>query len=161
MVALCRALLMKQFVGVTLTVLLFTSVSTTGGQSKLATPEESSKMLGRVLSAVEDVGAGEYRTINQKYIREALRKLSGINDDIDKRQYSLRLRWLAHHWYGRALLDSGDPKKALPFLETAEKEASSSTISCATFDSCINEKEISKNSELLRQVREKLAATQN
>ena len=117
-------------------------------------------MLGRLVGAIEDVGAGEYRTIDQRYIREALRKLSGINKDIEKRQYSVRLRWLAHHWYGRAILDSGDPKRALLLFETAEKEANSLTISCSTSNSCISDKEKAQNSDFLRQARDKLAAAQ-
>jgi hypothetical protein len=152
---------MKKFVWISVAILFTFCIPSIKGQNKPATRQEESYMLGRVLSAVEDVGAGEYRTIDQKYIKEGLRKLLDINKDIDKRQYSIRLKWLAHHWYGRALLDSGDAKRALPFLETAEKEANLPSISCSTFESCINEKEKAKNSELLRQTREKLAATQN
>jgi len=152
---------MRRFICISLAALFAFCIPSSKGQNKPATRHEESYMLGRVLSAVEDVGAGEYRTIDQKYIKEGLRKRSEINKDIEKRQYSIRLRWLAHHWYGRALLDSGSAKRALPFLETAENEANSPSVSCPAFDSCINDKEKAKNSELLRQTREKLEATQN
>src|SRR6266478_4305909 len=130
---------MKKPALIPLTILLALATPSIWGQNKPATPEEESNMLGRLGGAIEDVGAGEYRTIDQRYIREALRKLSGINKEIEKRQYSVRLRWLAHHWYGRAILDSGDPKRALLLFETAEKEANSLTISCSTSNSCISD----------------------
>ncbi len=118
-------------------------------QKRPATQEEESYMLGRVGGAIEDVGAGEHPPMKQKYIKEALRKFSSINKDIEKREYSLRIRWLAHHWYGKALLDSGNPQKAVSILEVAETEAKSLT-----------SEERSQTAQSLRQAREALAEKQ-
>lgn len=145
-----------------LTVILSASIiPPIDGQTRLATQDEQSSMLGRLLGAIEDVGAGEHPPVDQKYIKEALKKLSSINKDIDKLQYSARLRWLAHHWYGRALLDSGDAKKALPLLEAAENEAKSSAAPCTMSDSCISDQEKAKNIELLRLAGEKTTPVPN
>ena len=76
-------------------------------------------MLGRVYGAIEDAGGG--------YTKEGLRKLSAINKDLEKREYSIRTRWLAHHWYGKELLDSGDAPYAIQMLQVAQGEASSLT----------------------------------
>ena len=89
------------------------------GKGKGATQREESYMLGRVLGAVEDVGGG--------YTKEGLRKLSAINEDLEKREYSTRTRWLAHRWYGKALLDSGDARAAIQMLQMAQGEANSLT----------------------------------
>jgi len=93
---------MEKFICLLLVVLSGLLTSVARGQNKPATKEEESVMLGRVLGAVEDVGAGEHPPVDQRCSKEALGKPSGINKDIEKRHYSDRLRWLAHHWYGRA-----------------------------------------------------------
>jgi len=95
-------------------------------------------MFGRVLGAVEDVGGG--------YTKEGLRKLSAINKDLEKRGYSTRTRWVAHRWYGKALLDSGDAKTAVQILQVAQGEAGSLT-----------SKEKEETAELQRQAQEKLS----
>jgi hypothetical protein len=152
---------MKRFAVISVMIPLVLVTASIWAQNKPATPEEQSHMLARLLGAVEDVGAGEHPPVDQKYIKEALGKLSGINKDINKRQYSTRLRWLAHHWYGRALLDSGDAKKALPLLEAAENEGNPSTTACNTSDSCVSDQERVKNAELLRRAREEVASVPN
>jgi hypothetical protein len=108
------------------------------GKRKAATQQEESHMLGRVFGAIEDVGGG--------YMKEGLRKLSAINKDLEKREYSTRTRWLAHHWYGKALLDSGDTRTAVLMLQVAQVEANSLT-----------GKEKEETAELQRQVQEKLS----
>jgi hypothetical protein len=113
-------------------------------QRRPATQKEESYMFGRVGGAIEDVGAGE-SSMKQEYIKEALHKFSSINKDLEKREYSLRTRWLAHLYYGKALLDSGNPQKAISMLEIAETEVKSLT-----------EKEREETSQVLRQARERL-----
>jgi hypothetical protein len=108
------------------------------GKGKAATQREESYMLGRVFGAVEDVGGG--------YTKEGLRKLSAINKDLEKRAYSTRTSWLAHHWYGKALLDSGEARAAVQMLQVAQGEASSLT-----------GKEKEETAELLGQAQEKLS----
>lgn len=76
-------------------------------------------MLGRFLSALQDAEGG--------YTREGLAKYKVVNREIEKRHYSQKLRWQVHHWYGKALLDSGDKKAALKLLEMARMEAESLT----------------------------------
>ena len=117
---------MKKLAWVWLGIFAFFSLAL-AEQRRPATQEEESSMLGRVAGAIEDVGAGEYPPMKQKYIKEALHKFSSINKDIEKREYSPHIRWLAHHWYGKALLDSGNPQKAISMLEIAGTEAKSLT----------------------------------
>jgi hypothetical protein len=127
-------------------ILFLFSIPTVGGQKKPATQDEESRLLGRVVAAIEDVGAGEHPPMDQKYIKEALSKFSSINKDIEKREYSLRLRWTFHYWYGKALLDSGDAEKAVRMLEIGDGEAASLT-----------SKEREQTAGILRSARQKLA----
>lgn len=104
---------------------------------KPATQQEESFMFGRILGAIQDVGGG--------FTKEALGKFPSINKDLEKRQYAPRTRWLAHYWYGKALLDDGKARDALRILQTAQKEAESLT-----------EKEQKDTAELLRQAEAKV-----
>jgi hypothetical protein len=84
-----------------------------------ATQDEESRMFGRILGAVEDEGGG--------YLTEALSRLSSIESDLKKREYSARIRWLAHFEHGKTLMAAKKPKQAVQFLEIAQKDAESLT----------------------------------
>jgi len=107
--------------------------------NEAATQEEDSFMFGRIAAAMEDAAGG--------YTKEALRRFTSINRDLGKREYPARTRWLAHHWYGKALLDSGDLKSAPAMLETAKSDAVS-----------LGEADRGKTEELIRQTQKKLSA---
>jgi len=109
----------KLFDSVLETVQLQLDQSPAENHGKAATQQEESYMLGRVLGAIEDVGSG--------HTKEALHKFSTINKDLEKREYSTRTCWLVHHWYGKALLDSGDAGAAMQMLQVAQREANSLT----------------------------------
>jgi hypothetical protein len=95
----------------------FLSAPLQAADKKVATQQEESFMLGRVVSAVTDSAGG--------YTKEALSKFKSINRDLQKRQYSQRLNWQAHYWYGKTLVDANKKELAIPLLETAQKEAES------------------------------------
>jgi hypothetical protein len=96
-------------------------VAAFGGQKSPnpATNEQDSFMYGRILGAIEDLGGG--------YNKEALRKLSSINKDLEKRRYSLRTNWLGHRYYAEALLNAGKRGDAMRVLEVAQREAGALT----------------------------------
>lgn len=109
----------KLFDSVLDTVQLQLDQSPAENHGKTATQQEEGYMLGRVFGAIEDVAGG--------YTKEGLHKLSIINKDLEKREYSTGTRWLAHHWYGKALLDAGDARAAMQMLQVAQGEANSLT----------------------------------
>jgi hypothetical protein len=117
---------------------LLVSVAALGDQRKPATPDEQTLMTGRLLGAIEDAGGG--------YTKEALRRFSWINKELEKREYSTHTRWSAHYWYAQALLNAGRPQEALEILRTAEQEANALT-----------EKEREQTAQLTRQTQEKLS----
>jgi len=78
-------------------------------------PEQESRMLGRILAAVEDLYGG--------YPQEARSRYEQIVRDVEKYDYSQDLRWQAYDGYGQALLSTGDKKKAFDMLAHAIEEA--------------------------------------
>ena len=87
-----------------------------------------------VETAVEDLGGG--------YTKEALRKFSSINKDLEKLVYSPRTNWTGHRYYGEALLKTGKREDAMHILELAQKEAGALT-----------EKEQTETEELLKRAK--------
>ena len=77
--------------------------------------EQESRMLGRILAAVEDLYGG--------YLQEARSRYEQIARDVEKYDYSQNLRWQAYDGYGKALLTTGDKKKAFDILARAVEEA--------------------------------------
>lgn len=98
---------------------LLTSCLLFGGEAKVATSQEESRMLGMFLSALQDAEGG--------YTRKGLAKYKVVNRELEKREYSQKLRWQVHHWYGKALLDAGKKKDAIGMLQIAQKDAESLT----------------------------------
>jgi hypothetical protein len=129
---------MKNVGLVCLMIVFVLSNASVAQKKKPPTQQEESFMFGRVLGAIEDVWGG--------YTREGLHKLSAINKDLEKREYSMRTCWLAHNAYGKALLDSGNARAAVQMLQVAQREANSLT-----------SKEQAETAELQRQAEERLS----
>lgn len=72
-------------------------------------------MLGMLVSAIQDLGGG--------YVGEARGKYERIVREIEKIEYSPKLRWKVYEGYGKALLATGDKKGAVKALARAVEEA--------------------------------------
>jgi len=87
--------------------------------AKPASSEQDSYMMGRILSAIEDEGAGSC------CLGEALRKLEYANDDINKLDYPKHTRWMVHYWYAKVLSEKRNGKKAAKIILLAQDDAQS------------------------------------
>jgi tetratricopeptide (TPR) repeat protein len=102
----------------------YSAVSTSGSAS--APPkskpgkDQEPRMFGMLLGAMQDLHGGYSQEAHSKYER-AIR-------EIEKYDYSQRLRWSAYDGYGLALLAIGNGNKAITMLSQAIEESKTLTI---------------------------------
>lgn len=76
-------------------------------------------MFGRLLGAVEDEGGG--------YVDEAMSRFNWIDHELSHKEYSPKLRWMAHFEYGKTLLLAKKKDQAIEYLTLAQHDAESLT----------------------------------
>lgn len=98
-------------------------------QRAKATADQESRMLGMIVGAVEDLYGG--------FLGEARGRFQRIMSELEKRDYSAQLRWMAYDEFGKFLLKTGDAKGAIKALSRSQEEARGLTareMAKSTFD---------------------------